>query len=285
MTDHTAPNGEQAGPRTGPQTGTAPLRSMPPDGAPTWFSPPRRPPRPDTRVWPPPDRPGRSDAADPATAPFPALGGSLPLPPHYKNPWTTSEQPVPAPPPEERRSGDGPRRARGHRRRRRLSRPMKIGVQLFAGVGLAAALLGVQGYDAQHRYDMNHPPIPVEHAAAGQDVTMDNARWRLTSFGPMRNPPGEAKPGRVWVEADITVTALNDKGTKFEYSTPGFEIVDGPDYAWRGEMLSGPDDMTVGVPATFKVIGVVPKARVDRVSLVLWPGGIWDLGSAIHFDR
>jgi hypothetical protein len=285
MTDHTSTNGTQSGPGPETVTGTSPLRSMPPDGAPTWFDPPERPPRPDVRVWPPSGQADRPDPAEPSTAPFPALGGSLPLPPHYRNPWTTSEQPLPASPPEERRSGDGRRRGRGHRRKRRMSRPMKIGVQLFAGAGLVTALLGVKGYDALHRYEMRSPAITVEHAAVGQDVTMDNARWRLTALAPMAHPPEESRPGRVWMEADITVTALNEKGTKFDFSTPGFEIVDGPDYAWRGEKLSGPNEMTVGVPATFKVIGVVPKARVDRVSLVLWPEGIWDSGSAIHFDR
>jgi hypothetical protein len=166
-----------------------------------------------------------------------------------------------------------------------MSRPVKVGLQIFAGLGLSAALLGVKGYDALHRYEMREPPIPVTHAASGQEVTLENARWQLTSLAPMPNPPKETQPDRVWLEADVKITGLNKDGIKYSYSKPGFQLADGHDLVWRAEVLRGPDEMKAGVPATFKVIGVVPKTRANRVELVVWPAGMWDSGSAVQFDR
>jgi hypothetical protein len=164
----------------------------------------------------------------------------------------------------------------------------KIGLQLFGAVGLTAALLGVQGYDQIHRYEMDHIPAQVRHVPQGEPAKLEHATWRVLSIAPMAKQPEGMQADRVMLQIDIDGTALSAEGRYYDTSPPGFFMADDTGRTWLAQAYKSPEDMRLGVPARFNLLSVVPKALQDQVELMVWPSqrvGLEESGPALRFDR
>ncbi|WP_214413848.1 hypothetical protein [Sphaerisporangium fuscum] len=241
------------------------------------------------QAWPPPGGPGAQvpggqvpgGPAAPAPAPPQVPGGPLPR----RRPGPAAAAPaapaaVPAEPPQA---------APTSRRRRRPPMPKaaKIGLQFFGAVGLTAAIVGVQWYDALDQYRQKNPPAQVRHVAHGQEAPLENAKWRVLSIGPFAQQQAET-PDRVMLQIEVQATGLNADAKYYTSSVPGFYMTDKAGRLWLAQAWKTPEELKVGVPGTFTLVSAVPKALEDQVELVMWANsyqGKNQSGPSLHFDR
>ncbi|WP_248962509.1 hypothetical protein [Sphaerisporangium perillae] len=281
----------------------------PPAAEPSWFTPSKRPPRPDARVWPPAEAEPRATS----TVPIPVIA-DRPLP--RRQAWPTPPPgapydgppyaaPAPAPPAGGAPFGGAPfggapfgvpagfeaehagAAQPARRRRRAMPKAAKIGLQFFGAVALAAAFLGVRGYDAIHRFEADSPPAQVRQVAKGRQAPLGDAKWRLEGIA-LATQQSPDTPDRVMLQIDLEATALNDKAKNYAFSPPGAYLADKSGRTWLALVSESPQDLKPGVPARFTLLSAVPKGLADQVELVLWPGdyqGKNQSGPSLRFDR
>ncbi|GII79679.1 hypothetical protein Sru01_46610 [Sphaerisporangium rufum] len=252
----------------------------PPVSEPSWFMPARRIPRADTRVWPPPDPAG--DPRGTSTVPIPVVGDRPPSRPWPGPPTPPAGPPAPPPgppvpgpgePPFSAAEADAGHGGRPRRRRRALPGPVKVGLQLAGALALAAALLGVRGWDAYDRYRQTDPAPVVQRVAAGQAATLEHARWRLLGIGPgPEQMTSSDPPDRVTLQISVEATVLDDKGRFLNISPPAFYLGDRSGRTWKAlPWKSPPDQIEPGSAGRFTLISSVPRPLAGQVELEVWP--------------
>ncbi|MEU8265531.1 hypothetical protein AB0B89_00065 [Sphaerisporangium sp. NPDC049002] len=259
----------------------------PPAAEPSWFTPSKRLPRPDARVWPPPEPESRGSS----TVPIPVIDDG---PAPRRQPWPPpSPAGIPAPakapyagpvaPPVQARPPAQPSR----RRRRPMPKAAKIGLQLAGALGLTAAFLAIGGYDALNRFEKSVTPARVQRVSPGQEAPLADAKWRLLGIAVIPDQRTDL-PDRTIIQIDVQATALNSEGTRYSYSLPGFYMADKAGRTWTAEPWKTPDELSPGVPGRFTLLSAVPKELVDQVELMLWPSlhaGEQESGPALRFGR
>lgn len=290
----------------------------PPAAEPSWFTPSKRPPRPDARVWPPPKPepdnrgtstmpipvvdddavgpvrqwrpPGPSGPAGQARSAHPGhpqgTGGHGQAPgAHPQDPGVRFGGPPPATAAPDGKADAVAAPAEGGRRR--PPKAAKIGLRIFGALGLAAVLLGVKGYDQIQRYEAGTVPAQVRHVPKGQEARLENATWRVLGVAYATEQPKDT-PDRVTLQIDLQATAVTPEGGFYTTALPGFFMTDGTGRTWLAEASNTPKELNVGVPGKFTLVSVVPKALADRVELTLWKTerqGLEESGPALWFDR
>ncbi|WP_405144293.1 hypothetical protein OG589_41415 [Sphaerisporangium sp. NBC_01403] len=260
----------------------------PPAAEPSWFTPSKRLPRPDARVWPPPEPEPRGSS----TVPIPVIQDG---PAPRRQPWPPPPAAPAAPPyagPPPVASPMPPVQAAApaqlsRRRRRPMPKGAKIALQLAGAVGLTAAFLAVRGYDALSRFEKSVPQAQVQQVAPGQEVSLADAKWRLLGIAVVPDQQPDL-PDRTVLQIDVQTTPLNADGTKYWYSLPGFYLADKTGRKWTAEAWKTPDTLSPGVPGRFTLLSVVPKELVDQVELMMWPNvyaGEQESGQALRFAR
>ncbi|MEV7966560.1 hypothetical protein AB0O34_11335 [Sphaerisporangium sp. NPDC088356] len=263
----------------------------PPAAEPSWFTPSKRLPRPDARVWPPPEPEPRGSS----TVPIPVIQDGpaprrQPWPPPAPSPAAVPapfEAPYPGPSPSAPVAQASPPAQPSRRRRRPMPKAVKIGVQLAGAVGLTAAFLAIRGYDALNRFEKSVPPARVQQVSPGQEVPLADAKWRLLGIAVVPDQRPDL-PDRTMIQIDVQATALNAEGTRYSYSLPGFYMADKAGRTWTAEPRKVPDELSPGVPGRFTLLSAVPKELVDQVELMLWPSlyaGEREAGPALRFGR
>ncbi|GAA1273119.1 hypothetical protein GCM10009677_27860 [Sphaerisporangium rubeum] len=258
---------------------------QPPAGEPSWFTPGPRLPRPDTRVWPPPD--SRSSS----TLPIPKVQDT-PSGPAWSPPADVPQMPPPLWPPPPQQASEPARpaaedRPAGRRKRRPMPPVARFGLRLFGAVGLSAALLAVQAYDALHRYESRVPRTEVRYVAHGMTASLENAEWKLIGFSqfPEQSPD---TPDRLVIQIDLEATALNEEGRFYTTTPPGAVVTDTRGRSWLAQVWKAPEELLQGIPGRFTLVAAVPKELAGQVELELWQNerqALGRTGKALHFDR
>ncbi|GII67295.1 hypothetical protein Skr01_73800 [Sphaerisporangium krabiense] len=265
----------------------------PPAGDPSWFTPTRRVPRADARVWPPapPEEPPGS-----STVPIPVIGRR----PLYQGPPVQPPQRPVQPPPEPVRDAPDPSEApaasrsapagpRSRRRRRPMRRATKIGLQLSGALVLAAAYLAVQVHDELSTYREQYPVASVRYVPQGQSAPLGDATWRLISVKPA--PAGSQTPetpGRDMVQIELESTGLTADAKYYTTTLPGFYMADKTGRLWLALAAKTPEELGKGVTGRFTLVSAVPTALEDQVELVLYPterAGKGEFGPSLRFAR
>ncbi|MEU9890899.1 hypothetical protein [Sphaerisporangium sp. NPDC051011] len=257
-------------------------------GEPSWFAPSRRVPRPDARVWPPPPPPHEPPGS--STVPIPVIGARPTYQPQAWPPPAPPSAPVtpPAPAPEPPAPAPEPA-APSHRRRRPMSRPVKIGLQFCGALILTSAYLGVTWYDSSSRYEQNNPPPTVRHVAQGQSAPLADATWRLVgvAVAPSQYQTPET-PDREMMQIEVEATGLNADAKYLSTTQPGFYLSDKAGRLWLALAAKTPEDLGAGKTGRFTLMSAVPKEVEEQVELVMWQNeyaGKNQSGPSLRFAR
>ncbi|MFD1116082.1 hypothetical protein, partial [Sphaerisporangium aureirubrum] len=194
--------------------------------------------------------------------------------------------PPPAPPQASAAEDEAPER-QVRRRRRPMPAVARFGLHLFGAVGLSAAFLAVQGYDALNRYDSRVQKAEVRYVAQGMTVKLQNAEWKVIGFA--RSPQQDPEtPDRLMLQIELEGTAINDDGKYYTTSPPGFLLTDTRGRSWLALPSKTPKEMLPGIPGRFTLLSAVPTELADQVELELWTNqrqALERTGPALHFDR
>jgi hypothetical protein len=163
----------------------------------------------------------------------------------------------------------------------------RFGLRLFGAVGLSAAFLAIQGYDALHRYESRVPAAEVRHVAQGVTAGLQNAEWKVIGISRFEEQTTEI-PGRLTLRIELEATALNENGKFYTTSPPGFLLTDARGRSWLALVWKSPTEMLPGIPGRFTLLGAVPTELADQVELEVWPTerqALERAGPSLHFDR
>ncbi|WP_147268714.1 hypothetical protein [Sphaerisporangium album] len=272
-------------------------------GEPSWFTPSKRVPRPDARVWPPPPPP--SEPPGSSTVPIPVVrhaSRNQPWPPPARPmavPPAMPEAPAPRPPEPPVEAAFAPEpaseptpvpvAARRRRRRRPMPKAAKIGIQFSGAVILACAFVGVRGYDALGQYREKVPAASERHVPKGRSAPLGNATWRLVgiALAPSQFQTPET-PDREMMQIEVEATGLNADAKYYTSSLPGFYLSDKAGRMWLALASKTPEELGAGKTGRFTLMSAVPKALEDQVELVMWPSeheGKDQSGPSLRFAR
>ncbi|GII85318.1 hypothetical protein Ssi03_33080 [Sphaerisporangium siamense] len=268
-----------------------------PAGDPSWFTPTKRAPRPDARVWPPapPEEPPGS-----STVPIPVVGHRPTYqgpPPGYRRPPPGMAAPEPAqapaasPPAPEAPAASPPAPAgpRSRRRKRPMRTATKIGLQLAGALVLTAAYLAVKGHDEISQYQEKIPVASVRYVPHGRSAPLGDATWRFIGVTPApaqyRTPE---TPDRDMVQIEVEGTGLNADAKYYTTTLPGFYLTDKAGRLWLALAAKTPEELGKGVTGRFTLVSAIPKALVNQVELVMYPterAGKGEFGPSLRFAR
>ncbi|WP_283138789.1 hypothetical protein [Rhizohabitans arisaemae] len=273
------------------------IRPRPKPRASAWFTPPRprhaahpeteRTPRPDQRVWPPPEDPQTQPlAAVPVDGPVPLAAPVALLPPPATTPPLHREHtppPVYTTPPARTASraraktqvrvARPPRPQPGARRLRRAARrggrPLRFGLQLLAVAALIAGGVGFNWWTTLTSYRAALPAEALHTVATGGQGLLDGARWRA-SVGPLPNPPASPPgPARTWLLIKLDVVPLDRSGVTAATMPRDLEVRDSTGKAWTAEIVRRPLALRTGRAGRFELVSAVPAKVARDVELVI----------------